>query len=113
MIDKNNIKKVSDKIYAKYPKLKNNKKNILYCPTFREGNYDYKYIKEFIDKFNYKKYNLVVKLHPLTKYKFNNDKVIFVLEDIHHLCNFSTSHKVGSICWYTTGRQDVCCSIIP
>ena len=77
MIDKNNIKKVSDKIYAKYPKLKNNKKNILYCPTFREGNYDYKYIKEFIDKFNYKKYNLVVKLHPLTKYKFNNDKVIF------------------------------------
>ena len=77
MVDKNNIKKVSDKIYSKYPKLKNKKKNILYCPTFRDGGYDYKYIKEFIDNFNYKKYNLIVKLHPLTKYKFDNSEAIF------------------------------------
>ena len=77
MVDKDNVKKVSDKIYSKYPKLKNKKKNILYCPTFRDGDYDYKYIKEFIDNFNYKKYNLIVKLHPLAKYTFDNKEAIF------------------------------------
>ncbi len=77
MVNKENIDKVTDKIYKKYPKLKNQKKNILYCPTFRENKNDYKHIKEFIDNFNYKKYNLIVKLHPLTKYRFKNDNVIF------------------------------------
>ena len=77
MVDKDNIKKVSEKIYSKYTKLKNKKKNILYCPTFRDGDYDYKYIKEFIDNFNYKKYNLIVKLHPLAKYTFDNKEAIF------------------------------------
>lgn len=77
MIDKNNIKRIETKIYSKYHKLKNNKKNILYCPTFRDTDYDYKYIKKFIDNFNYKKYNLIVKLHPLTKYIFDNKEAIF------------------------------------
>lgn len=77
MVNKENIEKVTNNIYTKYPKLKNKKKNILYCPTFRDGNTDYEYIKEFINNFNYKKYNLIVKLHPLTKYTFDNKEVIF------------------------------------
>lgn len=77
MVNKENIEKVTNNIYTKYPKLKNKKKNILYCPTFRDGNTDYEYIKEFINNFNYKKYNLIVKLHPLTKYTFDNKEAIF------------------------------------
>lgn len=77
MISKENIDKVTNNIYRKYPKLNNGKKNILYCPTFREKNNDYEHIKEFIDKFNYKKYNLIIKLHPLTNYNFKNDNAVF------------------------------------
>ena len=63
------------KIYAKYPQLKKNdptdgkdKKIVLYAPTFRRGKaVDVSSLAEALDS---KKYELVVKLHPL--YRGNN-----------------------------------------
>lgn len=76
MRERTNINRVKKEIYGKYPSLKT-KKNILYCPTFRKDNSDYEKIKELIDSVDYKKYNLIVKLHPLTKYEFEKNNAIF------------------------------------
>lgn len=61
-------KKNADKIYEKYPKLKE-KINVLYVPTFRKG----KKIKlnKLIKNFDTSKYNLIIKLHPLDHKQYN------------------------------------------
>lgn len=79
IIDKKNREEVIKKIYSKYKTLKG-KKNILYCPTFRKDNSDIKYIKELINKIDYKKYNLILKLHPLTKMDIDDKRVIIAKE---------------------------------
>ena len=51
------------KIQRAYPQLKNDKKTILYAPTFRKGKaVD---VQKLIDALGPDKYNIVVKLHPL------------------------------------------------
>lgn len=55
-----------NKIYHLFPELKG-KKNILYVPTFRKNEKMGKKVKELIESVDYECYNLVVKLHPLTK----------------------------------------------
>lgn len=47
--------------FDKYPKLNNNKKNILYVPTKREKNKIS--INKIVTLVNYDKYNLIIKLH--------------------------------------------------
>ncbi len=76
LINKEHIKKLKVEIYKKYPILKK-KKNIIYCPTFRkdETNFE-KHLNILIDSVDYKKYNLIIKLHPLSSIKINNDNVI-------------------------------------
>lgn len=55
---------IINNIYEKYPILKDeSKQNILYVPTYRKG--EKVEIDEFIDKIDTKKYNLIIKLHPL------------------------------------------------
>lgn len=74
--NKNKINELKKKILNKYPKLKN-KKNILYCPTFRKNEDNMKkYVQELIDKVDYSKYNLIIKLHPLSKININDKRVI-------------------------------------
>lgn len=75
IIDKENEKNIKNKIYEKYPSLKK-KKNILYCPTFRKEGHDLEKIEELISSIDYKKYNLIVKLHPLSKYNIKDSKAI-------------------------------------
>lgn len=59
--------KVRERIYKEYPKLKE-KPLILYCPTFRKEEEDFKEaLKELAAAVDYEKYNFVVKLHPLSK----------------------------------------------
>lgn len=59
--------KVRERIYKKYPELKK-KPLILYCPTFRKEEEDFKEaLKELAAAVDYEKYNFVVKLHPLSK----------------------------------------------
>ncbi len=51
------------RILKTYPQLNNNKKTILYAPTFRRGKaVD---VQTLIDALGPEKYNIVVKLHPL------------------------------------------------
>lgn len=57
-------KEKTEELYNTYPELKN-KINILYVPTFRK----FKKVKinDVIQRIDTKKYNLIVKLHPLDK----------------------------------------------
>jgi len=75
IVSESNQNKVIDKIYKKYPNLKK-KKNILYCPTFRKTNNDIDKINELIDSIDYQKYNLVIKLHPLTNCEISDKRVV-------------------------------------
>ena len=74
--DKKYEEKTKKKIYKKYPVLKN-KINILYTPTFRKNEKEFnKYLNKLVDALNLDKYNLIVKMHPLSKTKIKNKKVI-------------------------------------
>lgn len=78
--DKNNVNKIKKDIYSIYPSLKN-KKNILYCPTFRD---DEKLLEEktneLISLVDSSKYNLIIKLHPLSKVNINSKDVVIASE---------------------------------
>lgn len=69
---KKNIKK---RIEKEYPILKK-KKNIIYVPTFRKDGENIEYINNLIDKIDYSNYNLIVKLHPLSKIDISDKRVI-------------------------------------
>ncbi len=67
-------KRCKARIEATYPSLKK-KKNIIYCPTFRKDESDFnKAVNKLIDCTDTKKYNLIIKLHPLSKVKLNSLK---------------------------------------
>lgn len=67
LANKSNDKKIKE-FYKKYPKFKNkNKKTILYVPTFRKGSDGVNEAQKLIDRVNFAKYNLIIKLHPLDK----------------------------------------------
>lgn len=101
--DKDNIKKVKKDIFEEYPKLKN-KKNILYAPTFKqkrsklyssefkESNSLNDRLNELIDSIDYSKYNLIIKLHPLSKTRLVSDKAIidkkFTTQDMMHISDY-------------------------
>lgn len=68
---------ITNKIKKEYPEILN-KKNILYCPTFRKNEEQLeKEIYKMIEQVNFEQYNLIIKLHPLSKIKINNSNVIF------------------------------------
>lgn len=71
ILNKTKINK--EKIYNKYPELRN-KKIILYAPTFRRSSHEYK-IKSLIDSINSDEYVLIVKLHPCINYKSSINKI--------------------------------------
>jgi CDP-ribitol ribitolphosphotransferase len=63
-----------EEIIKRHPKLANpGKKNILYCPTFRKNEdetIEFQHaIEGLLQSIDLTKYNLIVKLHPLTNYK--------------------------------------------
>lgn len=75
LIDKDYVDSIKKDIYQTYPKLKN-KKNIIYCPTFRKDETELKeHINSLIEKIDYKKYNLIIKLHPLSKINITDKRV--------------------------------------
>ena len=68
---------IKEKIYDIYPILKE-KTNILYVPTFRKG--EKVEIDDFVEKIDTRKYNLIIKLHPLDLKDYNyikKDGVIY------------------------------------
>lgn len=55
-------------IMNEYPILDSNKQNIVYCPTFRKDEqFLENAINEMAENIDYSRYNLIVKLHPLSK----------------------------------------------
>ncbi len=67
---------VTKKIEEKYTNV-TKKKNILYCPTFRKDERKLeKEIYQMIEKIDFSKYNLIIKLHPLSKINIENAKAI-------------------------------------
>ncbi len=74
--DKKYEKEIREKIFKKYPELRK-KKNVTYAPTFRDDENSFKEeLDKIIEKFNFKKYNLILKLHPLSKLKIDNKNII-------------------------------------
>ena len=66
---------VKNKLFVENPSLLR-KKNILYTPTFRKGAiipYN-----DIIEKVDFKKYNLIIKKHPLDKSKIKDERVLFL-----------------------------------
>lgn len=78
LTDKKYEKEMKKKILERYPILKQ-RKNILYCPTFRDNEDNFKEaLEKLIKEVNYKKYNLIIKLHPLSKITIEErENVIF------------------------------------
>ena len=71
-------REIFEKIKEKYPEI-SVKKNILYCPTFRKDEKEFeKEIYSMMEYVDFNKYNLIIKLHPLSKIEFkeNNKSVI-------------------------------------
>ena len=73
--DRKYVEECKKKVYQKYPTLKK-KKNVLYAPTFRkEESLLQENLNELIQNFNYDKYNLIIKLHPLSKIMVSEERV--------------------------------------
>lgn len=78
LTDKKYETKVKKNILKDYPSLKN-KKNIIYCPTFRKDESGFnKALDNLIKAIDFKKYNLIVKLHPLSKTEVVENENIIV-----------------------------------
>ena len=76
LLDKNYKKQVQDKLYKRIPQLKN-KKNILYCSTFRKKQQNgCKNIQDLINEIDFSKYNLLYKPHPFNTIKCEDKRVI-------------------------------------
>lgn len=69
-------KEIVTKIEKIYPQIKE-KKNIVYCPTFRKDEEKMKEeIEKIVGKIDFSKYNLIIKLHPLSKIEVKDKRVI-------------------------------------
>ncbi len=66
LMDKAYRKQKKEELLKKYPDL-GSKENIIYCPTFRKNQDDETIaIQRLIDVIDKQKYNLIIKLHPLS-----------------------------------------------
>lgn len=71
---------ITKKIEEKYPEI-GKKKNILYCPTFRKDETLLeKEIYKMIKEIDFKKYNFIIKLHPLSKIEIKEDSKSVILD---------------------------------
>lgn len=66
LLDEKLEKNKLNEFYKEYPEYKN-KKNILYVPTFRKNKDCTEIFRKLINSINFRKYNLIIKLHPLDK----------------------------------------------
>lgn len=71
-----NKKEKKKYIFKKNPILKN-KKNILYVPTHRKDEVLFQEkVNELAANIDYEKFNLIIKLHPLSSVKIDNKKIL-------------------------------------
>ncbi len=64
-------------VYARYPCLQE-KPTVIYAPTFREGGHEEfaRHLRQLADAFDFERYALVVKAHPLFAADCSDDRVI-------------------------------------
>ena len=80
LLDKQKVDSNNKKILQRYPQMAE-KKNILYVPTFRKDSIREKEaIMALVDAVAYDKYNLIIKLHPVSNLTINDDRVISAKE---------------------------------
>lgn len=75
--DKAYMKEIAETIFKTYPDLRQ-KKNVVYAPTFRkgkEGNEGNKTILDLIQAVDHEKYNLIIKMHPLSELDIKDERV--------------------------------------
>lgn len=75
LMDKKKQEEIKKNLQKEYSIL-TKKKNIVYAPTFRKTKEDINKIKELMDAIDYEKYNLILKLHPLTKIELSDTRPI-------------------------------------
>lgn len=77
--DRKSQEQISEKVYKKYPRLQNSQKSIvIYVPTHRKEDEDMSEpLLQLIDNFDFQRYELIVKLHPLSKHHVKDCRVIF------------------------------------
>ncbi|MCR5067018.1 MAG: CDP-glycerol glycerophosphotransferase family protein [Erysipelotrichaceae bacterium] len=74
--DRELTRQKEEEIKNKYPQMKD-KTNIVYAPTFRaDDSILEKAIYELIDSLDFGRYNLIICLHPLSKFVINDPRVI-------------------------------------
>ncbi len=66
-------KKTKKEINKKYP-ITTKKLNVCYLPTFRK--YDVPELKDFVNGFDFDKFNLIIRCHPNQKIDFECDKLL-------------------------------------
>ncbi|MBQ6285148.1 MAG: CDP-glycerol glycerophosphotransferase family protein [Bacilli bacterium] len=81
LLDPKNKEKIRKKLYKRIPELKN-KKNILYCSTFRrDSDGSDEHVKRLIKEIDFNKYNLLFKPHPLNNVVITDKRVITDFEN--------------------------------
>lgn len=77
LLNENLGKEKIESFYKENPKFKDTaKKTILYVPTFRKDADCTESIEKIIKNINFKKYDLIIKLHPLDKSVKNNEYIV-------------------------------------
>ncbi len=78
LLDKQFQEVHKQKIKETYRQLiEEDKKTILYVPTFRKDNHDMSQpIQEIINELDFEKYNLIVSVHPLSYHQIKDDRVV-------------------------------------
>lgn len=93
--DEKYIESTRRQIFEKYPLL-SEKINVVYAPTFRKNENEFKVnFAKLIETFNFQKYNLIVKLHPLTKTTVDDDR-IFLCEEFSTFQILTCANKLIS-----------------
>lgn len=85
LIDPQVISEEKTALYKEFPQLKN-KKNIVYCPTFRKNpsKKDQSAIDQLIACIDFQKYNFIYKAHPVSALTVSDPRVI-VPDSIHNI----------------------------
>lgn len=78
LTDETHREKRKLEIFSRYPQLNQaERKNILYCPTFRKAEEGMqKAVDQITAAVDYSRYNLIVKLHPLSKISVSKGQVV-------------------------------------
>lgn len=76
LTDKDYLESQREKVFSEFPKLRD-KKNILYCPTFRKDeSREQQGVDKLINEIDFERYNFIYNPHPNSKANIENDNII-------------------------------------